>query len=69
MLDEKLQLAEQLVKSEYCEDKSFGIQIYGKVYKNISMEYVQIVIKSLFNYDYLKGWAMCDYMSGRVLRH
>ena len=63
------ELAEILLKSSYGEDKSIGMMIYGKIFKEIDKNYIDTKVKSFFLEKNIVGWAMCDSLCGKFLRH
>ncbi|EAR97510.2 DNA alkylation repair enzyme (macronuclear) [Tetrahymena thermophila SB210] len=60
--DEKLKVAEELMKSEYGEDKLVSISIYEKNYKILTEADIDS-IKKLIKEGYVQEWATCDILS------
>ncbi|KAL4446424.1 hypothetical protein ABPG74_001165 [Tetrahymena malaccensis] len=60
--NEKFQVAEELMKSEYGEDKLVSVSIYENYYKILTEADIDS-IKKLIKEGYVKEWATCDTLS------
>lgn len=68
-LSEKTDLAEIFLRSSYGEDKCLGMMIYGKVYKEIEIYYIEKTIKSFFVEKFIVDWAMTDSICCKFLKY
>ena len=56
------------MKNVYYEDKTISLMIYKSNIKYIDKDYMESTIKQFFLDGIIKGWAMCDSMSCKVLK-
>ena len=68
LLSEKKELAENLLKSPYGEDKIISMNIYGKIFKEIDETYMETIIKQFFIEKHIVDWAMCDSFCSKFLK-
>lgn len=59
---DKIKVAEELLKSEYGEDKLVSISIYEKIHKEFTHAEIDS-IKKLIKEGYVQEWATCDTLS------
>lgn len=69
LLSEQTDLAENLLKSPYGEDKLISMNIYGKIFKEIDEQYLETIIKQFFIDKHIVDWAMCDSLCSKFLKH
>jgi len=62
-LSTKVDLASNLISSEYSEQKIFGIQILSKNVRNFNSDNMETFGKL---FDNVYDWATCDTLSGKV---
>lgn len=66
-IESKVELSHLLIKSEFFEEKTFGINILSGVIKKLDSDHINS-LKELFYDNHINNWATCDSICGQILK-